>query len=735
MALSVPLRAGLRDREELRKELLAAVDAGGGVQVLHGFGGCGKTAVARWLFDQLTPSRVTLWVDASTELQLRAGMLAVAADRGASAEEVRAAQEGRRAAADLAWQRLDASPEPWLLVLDNADGRKVLSDGWLRSSARGTVLVTSRQAVDPAWTQADAQMHRVDVLPLAEAAQLLHDLVPGDHQPEATLRLAERLGCHPLALTLAGGFLSQQLLENWTVEEYLDRLGRDPVALLDRGAGLESGARERLSGTWHLSLDALTQRGLPEAMAILRLLSCWGHAPVPLAMLAPPALGAVEAPGITAERVESGLRGLLSASLVDLIEIPGADGRRVRCVTAHGLLLETIAAGIPGVGRVAMYEAAAELVSQAVLNGGDGTTTRLVEPHLLAMLANAGQVVDAARHVRESYCVAGRWADALPFARGVVATPSAGAAEDVFTVADAIRLGEIIHQSGDFVGAEPALQKALRAATVRAREAPLLEADACIQLSLCYAKSGRHTQAALQNLHRASEIRSRILGPAHADVVESLSLRVDGQRLLGNYGESLRLARQVAKMLPSLHGERSEEVTVRALLNIAAAMQNAYAVLAPMSPWRATIAEPTAGSVVAIEAQDLSGSVVRKRAQDALDASVACFGPDHSQTAAARHNLALAAWDYGDEQTAIAEFRKTIETRTAHLGSEHPWTIEASGRLAHCLALRGNTAEAAPLADRAFNDALRLLGPDHIITVRCAAAQKAVRAAIPQDSG
>ncbi|MFE7598096.1 tetratricopeptide repeat protein [Streptomyces sp. NPDC057494] len=738
VALSTPLRAALQDREELREELLAAVDAGGGVHVLHGFGGCGKTAVARWLFDQLAPPRVALWVDASTELQLRAGMLAVAADRGASAEEVRAAQEGRRAAADLVWQRLDTSSEPWLLVLDNADDPKPLRDGWLRSSPRGTVLVTSRQAVDPAWTSVRARMHRVDVLPAAEAAQLLHDLAPGDHQPEATLRLAQRLGCHPLALTLAGGFLSQQLLESWTVEEYLERLGEDPVTLLDRGADLESGARERLSRTWHLSLDALTQRGLPEAMAILRLLSCWGHAPVPLAMLAPSAIVTVGTPGLTADRVESGLRGLLSASLVDLIEIPGADGRRVRCVTAHGLLLETIAADIPDERQTELYEAAATLVTRVEPSAGDGNTTRLVEPHLLAMLTNtisAGNVVSRARQVRDSYSIAGRWADALPFATGIVATGSAGTADDVMAIADSITLGEIIHQSGDFAGAEPVLKKALHAATARTEESPLLEADACIQLSLCYGKSGRDAAAAEQLLLRAAEIRRHVLGPTHADTVEPLYLRVSTLNLLGNYGESLRLAQQVTDLLPSLHGERSDEIAVRALLIVAATLQYACVAYNPVSPWRATTAAPIASSAVNIEAQGISWDLVWERAQAALDAHVTFYGADHPQTAGARHNLALVAWDCGDEQTAIAELRKTIEVRTAHLGSEHPWTIEASGRLAHCLGLRGETAEAAPLADQAYSDALRLLGPDHIISKRCAAARKAVNSAAPQDNG
>ncbi|WP_392872765.1 tetratricopeptide repeat protein [Streptomyces sp. LN499] len=729
VALSAPLRAALRDREELREELLAALGAGSGVHVLHGFGGCGKTAVARWLFDQAAPSRVALWVDASTESQLRAGMLAVAADRGASPEEVRAAQEGRRAAADLVWQRLDVSPEPWLLVLDNADDPRPLRDGWLRDSPRGTVLVTSRQAVDPAWTGVRARMHRVDVLPALEAAQLLHDLAPGDHQPEATMRLAQRLGCHPLALTLAGGFLSQQLLENWTVEEYLERLGEDPVALLDRGAGLESGARERLSRTWQLSLDALTQRGLPEAMAVLRLLACWGHAPVPVALLAPSAVRAVDVPGLAAERIEAGLNGLLSASLVDLIEIPGGvGGRRIRCVTVHGLLLETIAAGVPEEQRPELYGAAATLVNRAVLHGGDASTARLVEPHLLALLENnvsASRVLDAARRVRETYDAAGRSADALPFAAEVVRALSKGkVAEDVVAVADVIALGEIIHMSGDFAGAEPVLKRALDAATARAEEAPLLQADACVQLSLCYGKSDRNAEA-IRLLHRAGEIRQRVLGPTHADTVETLVLQVDNQYLMGNYGVSLRLAQQLTNLVPNLHGERSDEVTASALLVSAAAMWQAQVVRTPESPWRASITAPKADAVADVEAQALSWDLVWERAQTALDAHVVHFGPDHPRTAAARHNLALAAWEHGDREKAIAEFRRTIDIRTAHLGAEHPWTIGASGHLAHCLALRGDTEEASPLADRAYADALRILGPKHPTTVRCAAARKA----------
>ncbi|MFI9045944.1 tetratricopeptide repeat protein [Streptomyces sp. NPDC053427] len=712
--LSAPLRTALRDREELREELAASLGVGGAVHVLHGFGGCGKTAVARWLFDQAAPSGAALWVDASTESQLRAGMLAVAADRGAAPEEVRAAQEGRRAAADLAWQRLDASAEPWLLVLDNADDPRPLRDGWLRASAQGTVLVTSRQADDPAWSAVRARMHRVAELPEMEAAQLLHDLAPGDHQPEATLRLAQRLGCHPLALTLAGGFLAQQLLESWTVEEYLVQLGKDPVGLLDRGAGLESGARERLSRTWQLSLDALAQRGLPEALGVLRLLACWGHAPVPVGLLAPSAVLAVGVPAVAAERIEAGLRGLLSASLVDLIEVPGgAGGRPVRCVTAHGLLLETVAAGVPPERRAQLYEAAAKLVDRAVPENGDTGMARLVEPHLLALLEyGAGGVLDAARRLRDVHDAAGRWADALGFAAGIVKAGAAqGARRDVVAVADAIALGKITDLSGDLSGAVPLLTGALDAATASADEAPLLLADASMRLSAVYGRLGRYAEA-IRLARDAREITRRVLGPAHAETADTLWLELDHHSLLGHFGVALRLGRELTDLLPHLHGKGSEDVAVRSALMTAATMRAAL------------VAAQAPDATVEDEVRALSWDQVRQASHEALQAHIAYYGPDHPRTASARHNVALTSWECGDQETAIASIRRALDTRRAELGDEHPFTIEAIADLARMLALDGDTQEAARLAEGAHADALRTLGPEHRITVLCAEARE-----------
>ncbi|MEU3714360.1 tetratricopeptide repeat protein [Streptomyces catenulae] len=713
VALSAPLRTALRDREDLRAELLAAVGSGGGVHVLHGFGGCGKTAVARWLFEQVTPETVGLWVDASTSSQLRAGMLAVAADRGASSEEVRAAQEGHRAAADLVWRQLDASPEPWLLVMDNADDPDLLHGGWLRASRRGTVVVTSRQATGTVWGAVKARLHQVDVLPVAEAAQLLHDLAPGPHHHEASMILAQRLGCHPLALTLAGGFLAQQLLENWSVEEYLERLGENPVALLDRGAGVGSGAREMLSRTWQLSLDALTSRGLPESQAVLQLLSCWGDAPVPLSLLAPSVVQAAHVPKIRPERLEAALHGLLSASLVALVEIPVGNGSRpIRCVTAHGLLLETVAAGMPGELRAELATAAAHLVSRAVSDAAvTEATRRLAEPHVLVLLHRddtAALVRGAARQVRHRYDVAGRWEDALPFAEGIVR--SMDGEVNATAAADAIALGKITSESGDFAGAEPLLEEALRAATNHEAAAPLLVGDACIQLAGVYGRLGRYVEA-LELAHRAQEVRERLLGPTHAETAETLYVQLDNYCLNGDLDIALRLAKKLRDVVTELQGGRSEEIACRCLL---------------MRAWVLREILSDASSVHLTEPLP-SWDDVGAEAQAALQACRSYFGSAHPMTTSARTTFALVSWHLGDRDLAVAEAREVARIRSSEWGDEHPFCMEASAMLAHMLALTGAEEEAAGIAHRAYVDAQRILGPDHRITQLCADAVASAR--------
>jgi hypothetical protein len=380
----------LRGRAAEMDRLRAAVGpgAGGRVFVLHGLGGCGKTAVACTLFQHAVTQagRVGLWVNASDAASLRTGMLAVAADRGASDAELAGARSGLRPAADLVWHYLDQSARPWLLVLDNADTPAIVRDGgWLRASPVGTVVVTSRQSGAHWWL--GAELVPFGVLPREDAALVLRDLAPDAGSTEDAAAVADRLGGLPLALTLAGGFLSRQVISPWTLADYRSRLDGgdlDPVELIDQGSAMagEDDPRHLVSRTWQLSLDALAAQGLPEAASLLGLLACWADDPLPL-----PLLSGATAPGLPAARVEPALRGLLDQSLTGLVTGP------VRCLRTHGVVLDSVARGIIPGDRDEIAAAAAQLLASALpeiphLRRQDPGVT-LLAPHVLALIRRA----------------------------------------------------------------------------------------------------------------------------------------------------------------------------------------------------------------------------------------------------------------------------------------------------------------------------------------------------------
>ncbi|URN13597.1 hypothetical protein LUW77_25715 [Streptomyces radiopugnans] len=267
-------------------------------------------------------------------------------------------RNGFRPAADLVWEYLDRSAEPWLLVLDNADDPAILRDGgWLRTSPRGTVVVTTRRAAARWWP--GAQLQHIGVLPREDAARVLCDLAPHSGTMEQAAEIADRLGRLPLALTLAGGFLSHQVIDPWSMEVYGHRLDEgERVALIDQGAdAMEEDPRQLVGRTWQLTLDTFEARGLTGAVALLRLLARMAPEPLPLSVLNRPEIEEV----LPRTRTETALRALLDHSLAELVDTS------VRCVQSHGVLLDSVAAATPLTEVAVLDSAAVELLGAAVL--------------------------------------------------------------------------------------------------------------------------------------------------------------------------------------------------------------------------------------------------------------------------------------------------------------------------------------------------------------------------------
>ncbi|MFD8095629.1 tetratricopeptide repeat protein [Streptomyces malaysiensis] len=648
----------LRDRADLMERLRTAVTGpGGDVHVLHGLGGCGKTAVAHALFTEAVRDhgRVGLWVNASERISLRAGMLAVAGDRGATTGELAAAASGQRAAADLVWHYLDHSAQRWLLVLDNADDPTVLEEGgWLRTSPLGTVLVTTRHATSPLWRGAGSARHPVGVLPEADAAQVLCDLAPDAGTVESAQKVARRLGCLPLALTLAGSHLSHQLLESWSMDEYDRKLSEDSTALVDQGAaGTGSGQSRHLVGrTWQLSLDALAGQGLPEATALLRLLSCWAADPVPLSLLMPVARGEVDfghlAPPLAADRVEPALRGLLDHSLIGMVE---ADGRR--CVQAHGVLLDSVAAGVPEVQRGVLAEAAGRLLEAALppdeaVPAETYTGWELLAPHVTRLLRAAPGERSAVLMVRVARQMqhAGNFAGALRHARY-----AADAAERTL--------------SGE------------HSVTLSAHDA---EARALLFLA-------RRTDA--EALHRRIwTVRRRVLGEDHPETLWSCTGLAMAVRLLDRSEEAEQLLRQAAVTQRRVLGADALETFLsRSLLVLtlsaldkreqfdeeAARLLEDCERFLPPDHLSALMVRHNYGDALRALGRYAEAEPVARRA---LADQARVQGQDHPLALAALSLTARVAHGLGKYDEAIAALKELIERRERALGPEHPFIAE-----------------------------------------------------------
>ncbi|MFJ6558590.1 tetratricopeptide repeat protein [Streptomyces sp. NPDC091412] len=645
----------LRDRVGEMDRLRAAVEPGVGnrVYVLHGLGGCGKTAVAYTLFHHATnqAGRLGLWVNASDSTSLRAGMLAVAADRGATDGELMGARSGLRPAADLVWHYLDRSDQPWLLVLDNADNPAILRDGgWLRTSPTGTVVVTTRQAAAHWWP--GAELLQFGVLPREEAALVLRDLAPHAGSIEDAAEVADRLGRLPLALTLAGGFLAHQVIDPWSLADYGRRLdgsaGLDPIEFIEQGATAIGGDSRHLpSRTWQLSLDALAAQGLSEAGHLLRLLACWSGDPLPLSVL----LGAELGPALPASHVESALRGLIDHSLTELA--PG----ETRCLRTHGVLLDSVARAIPADQHEQLSSTAARLclalLPEVPDRGTQDPRVNLLAPHVVALLRRTASwatsqptteaAAECALRLVSAVHRAGDYASALNLGRDAVELLKPRLDEDnIWLIRLRQRVGRALFRLGRFEESEALLRQVLEdCERTLGPEAPDTLA-ACRRLASPLVNLDRRPDG-ISLYRRAAEGCVRALGPVHPLTLLTRSglLEISTQPVDVDAGPDLVM--ECRRELGEDH-----TLTLTAELNCAFTLHRVG---------RPADALPYIRSA--------SAKFTRR------------FGSDYPLTFNARQTLGAVLHALDQNAEAIEHLEEVTEGRTRTLGPNHPWTIHA----------------------------------------------------------
>lgn len=170
----------VRSQEDLIARLVEDLAAGDdSPRILHGFGGCGKTTIARSLARRAEEMDCQVfWIDVATPDHIVTGMREVARALETPEPDIDSAWRGDTSATDLVWSRLDTASRPWLLVFDGADDPSWLAapgglvgdgNGWIRSSATGLTVVTSRIGGRDVWGDA-AECYSVGVLAAAHGA-------------------------------------------------------------------------------------------------------------------------------------------------------------------------------------------------------------------------------------------------------------------------------------------------------------------------------------------------------------------------------------------------------------------------------------------------------------------------------------------------------------------------------------------------------------------------------------
>jgi tetratricopeptide (TPR) repeat protein len=242
MSLRMPSRnPNFTGRGEIMRQLGDAFASGEAIaltQTVAGLGGVGKTQIAlEYAYRNALRYDVIWWCNADNEITLQNDYRAFALRLGLVRED---ANFDAVLTAVLEW--FDRN-DKFLFIYDNVEDFALLEQYRPRDN-RGNVIITTRSAQTGYYKP-------LDITPISpeEAVEFLNKRI-GRADADAG-RLAERLGCLPLALEQAGAYIATR---GTTCGAYLKSLEKG-LGILDKTRPLNY--KESVTATWELSFAAI----------------------------------------------------------------------------------------------------------------------------------------------------------------------------------------------------------------------------------------------------------------------------------------------------------------------------------------------------------------------------------------------------------------------------------------------------------------------------------------------
>jgi hypothetical protein len=721
-----------------REDLLRRLEQERGLVVVAAMGGMGKSTVAVEVAQRSRRDRPVWWVSAADASSLTAGMVTVARGLGASEADLRGIATQAGDAPDRFWTLLEAAPEGWLLVLDNADQPQLLAaagasvadgTGWARTSDHGLVLVTSRQADQAIWGRR-ASVLRLEQLSEEEAGRVLLDLAPRAGDLVEAQALARRLGGLPLALRLAGAYLNADFTRWSRIEEYRRALDEEPDSadLLSPDPDMPWGRdpRATVMQTWELSLDSLADDGLPHARSVLRLVSCFAPAvPIPTRLLHSPELAAALLP--KGARVDQALRGLARLGLID-------PATRPESVVVHPVIADTNRAHLRSLAAADGTAATVRRTAVRLLAGEIRTLYperrehwekfRELTAHLSALLENASRHLDiedfdVLLEAAINSVSAHQWAGASPAATDLARATLAQAArlgmDHPHVITLRYQLAFQAGQQGRWADAQAAFEDLLPTVRRVLGEDHRRTLRTRFRIAWTQARQGRRTDAEVL-LRKVLDSERRLVGDDNhrtQHTREELAFAIAGQ---GRWAEA-------EAAISSLVDDRMRLLGSGHVYTLSA-QYRLWRIVALLSQWAETEADvldllaayrgPNTWAEAAWPAPTPPRWAHAEAAfRELLAARRERLGDDHPDTLVARFALAGTIARQGRWEEAVSELEDVLDAQRLALGAEHSDSLKTLSTLCATLTDQGRFAKAESGLRAVLAARLRVLGEEH----------------------
>jgi tetratricopeptide (TPR) repeat protein len=643
-------------------------------QTIHGLGGIGKTRLAIEYANRYSEHyNALLFVVADSPENLRANIANLC-----GALRINEPDPTRQYAAAIKW--LQQHPG-WFLIVDNVDTKeaaKAVEESILGKLKEGHILVTSRLS---GWRNRDLDPLELDVISEDASVELLLEGTDVQRKPtqsdnQRALELAKRLGCLPLALQQAVGFISTR---HCSFEEYLNRWDSAEKKVVEWHDELELKYPRSIATTWELSFDEMK----PEGTKALGLI-CWlAPDPIPKGLLHKVS----QVPN--SFDMEDGIAELEKYSFLRWVD------NEKELVQVHALVSE--------IARYRMRE----LERKNTLVNSLGIMKVFVEDHDPSDPHTWPSIFKPCRaHLGKLIEQADKMEDENPAAY-------------LMTI-----LGRYLHSIDALEEAEPLLMRALEIdESSNGPDHPIVAIE-LNNLALLHVETNRYSKA--EPLYRrAIAIFEASYGLDHPSVALGLNnlagLLVETNR----HAEAEPLFRRAIAIEEAFYGPDHPNVA-KGLSNLARLLQetNRQSEAEPLFRRALANEEASYGLEHANVARGLNNLALLLQEVNCLNEAEllfrralriyeASYGPEHRNVAIGLDNLARLLCETNHHAEAEPLFRRAIRIYEASLGSEHPAFANGLSNLASLLFVTNRHSQAEQLYTRALAIFEASYGPDH----------------------